>query len=164
MNTTKKPMTEKQKAARTANLEKARAVRAEKKKNKILDYPSSDEDYTDDSESSDNDAFVISKKKPSDKNTKLKMVERKSRKSKKQDIEYVMNDVDELKNMVYELAALQKKQQKSTKRKSRGSKSGGTNIVVVPQNQHPSQGQSQTTQKTNQVHDSILEALRKSLM
>jgi hypothetical protein len=69
--------------------------------------------------------------------------------------ENMQHEVDELKNMIIELAKLQKKQTKTT-RKQTQKPSGGTKIVVLPQNT-PAHRQSQP-------YDSVMEALRKSLM
>ena len=65
-------------------------------------------------------------------------------------------DVDELKSMMIELANMQKKQHKASKKRS-SKKRGGTKIVVLPQN---------ATSATAQVRahtDSSLDALRRSL-
>ena len=60
--------------------------------------------------------------------------------------------------MIFDLASLQKKQNKRSLQKREGDRrSGGTKIVVLPQNSSPNQSQ-------NKVNDSVLEALRKSLM
>ena len=64
------------------------------------------------------------------------------------------SDVDELKNMVFELASMQKKQNKINKKRVER-KSGGTKIVVLPNNTSQSQEQKQD--------NSTMAALRRSL-
>ena len=65
------------------------------------------------------------------------------------------NELDELKNMVIDLATLQKKQNKQNKQKR---SNGGTKIVVLPNNQT----QQQPEQNTQSNH--LIDALRRSLM
>lgn len=156
--TVKRSMTEAQKKARLANLEKGRQKRKEslkeKHESKEQEYDLSSDSLSSDSDS-DNDAFVISRKKkvvPKD------VVER-SRKSIQMDREpknhtNLQKDFDELKGMVQELANMQKKQ--TAKNKSKRSNGGGTKIVVLPQ--------SQSTSNRNSSNDSVMDALRKSLM
>lgn len=161
-------MTEKQKAARLANLERGRKKRLEslqqKKEAKTHgvkeEYDlSSNYSGSETETESDNDAFVISKKKKTP-----RFVERRSpRPRKRSTVDMKRNvdpnlrtDVDELKFMVMELAKLQKKQTK-TSRKQTEKKSGGTKIVVLPQN-------TAGIVPTKGPNDSLMEALRKSLM
>ena len=68
--------------------------------------------------------------------------------------DHLKNEVNGLKNIVMELATLQKKQHKAT-RKHNDRPSGGTKIVVLPNN-----GAAQP--KT--CNDSVIEALRRTLM
>jgi hypothetical protein len=165
----KRTMTDKQKVARLANLERGRKKRLEslqqKKESKARGKEEYDlsSDYSDSLESdseSDNDAFVISKKK---KTPKIKEREVKSKKpprfavmEKTHSRDHLRTDVDDLKYMVMELAKLQKKQNKTTQKQSR-KKSGGTKIVVLPQN-------TSGIVPTKSPNDSLMEALRKSLM
>ena len=104
----KKPITEAQKKARLINLQKGREVRKQKQESKGKEYDLSSESSQSDSES-DNEAFVISRKK---KVVPKEVVER-SRKSvhmeQPQNTNNYQKDFDELRNMVQDLAALQKK-------------------------------------------------------
>ena len=161
-------MTEAQKKARMANLANGRKKRMEmlqKKKESPKgteqEYDlSSDESMSDSSnDSSDNEAFVISKKKP-----KAKPVDKKQKyhgaKVKIAEVEKPMHDnlrheVDELKSIMMELATMQKKQNKVTRKQSK-KPAGSTKIVVLPQN---NSGGSHS-----QANDSVMDALRKSLM
>ena len=166
----KRTMTEKQKAARIANLANGRKKRMEMIKHKKeqsssalpeeYDISSNDGslDESDSSSDSDNDAFVISKAKKK----QTKPVTRKEKHSPDRNLkehksksnhpnENLKGEVDELKSMIIELANMQKKQNK-TVRKSRPS--GGTKIVVLPQ--HTSGGGAKT-------NDDDMEKLRKSI-
>lgn len=152
----KHPMTDKQKAARLANLERGRKKRMEVIKQKKeadiepkgVEYDLSSEDERPDLSSSDSDAFVISKKKP----------KKKQSKSEKSPLvplgDDLRDDFNELKSMVTELAKLQKKQTK-VMRHSTQKKDAGTKIVVLPQS---------AAAQTTRTHDSVMEALRKSLL
>jgi hypothetical protein len=143
---TKKSITDKQKIARLANLEAGRKKRMEqlqkkKQTKKVEEYDlSSSEDSSSDSD--EESSYTLSKKK-------AKTAPKKE--AKKEDAN-LKQDFDELKNMVVELASLQKKQNKALKRKE--PKSGGTKIVVIPPN-----GQDQKQSNDN----STIEALRRSL-
>lgn len=165
----KRVMTEKQKAARLANLARGRKKRLENiqqkkevKPTEEYDLSSQSDSETDSDVSSDNDAFIISKAKKA-KRAKTKeppVKEKKTRfvvgKEKRREIDDgLRTDVDELKFMVMELAELQKKQNKKT-RKQTEKKSGGTKIVVLPQ--------SNNNNTTKPPHGDLMEALRKSLM
>ena len=150
----KRTITEKQKAARIQNLANGRKKRMDaikqKRESKDQEYDiSSDESYDSDS-SSDNDAFVISKAKKRQKeiSSKSKNIEDRSRPN-----DHLKSEVDELKTMIIELANMQKKQNK-TVRKSRPS--GGTKIVVLPQNSSGGGSQAKAT-------DDYMEKLRKSI-
>ena len=158
-------MTEKQKAARIANLANGRKKRMEmikqKKERKSEEYDiSSNDGSLDESESSSDsdDAFVTSKaKKRSGKtDAMLEMLKKDERPVKEHKLKNLNDglkgEVDELKNMIIELANMQKKQHK-TARKSRPS--GGTKIVVLPQN---TSGGSQS-----KAADDYMEKLRKSI-
>ncbi len=161
-----KGMTDEQRRVRLDNLARGRKKRAEmvkqKKEQKPEEYDISSNDgsldESDSSSDSDNDAFVISKaKKKQPKPVKEKeKVLRSSRKSTERahskNNENLKGEVDELKTMIIELANMQKKQNKSV-RKSRPS--GGTKIVVLPQN---TSGGSQT-----KGADDYMEKLRKSI-
>jgi len=162
----KRQLTDKQKAARIDNLAKGRKKRMEmikqKREMKEQEYDiSSDESYESDSSSgSDNDAFVISKakKKPALEPTMSQTIgttsHRRSHKqlhTSKQTSSHLRQDVDELKSMIIELASMQKKQHKERKQ---AKQSGGTKIVVLPQQGGGSQPK---------AHDDYMEKLRKSI-
>ena len=112
-------------------------------KNEEYDLSSNDGDNDVDESSSDDD-LIISRKKP----TKTKQV-------KKQDDNSLKNELDELKNMVIDLATLQNRQNKQNKQKR---SNGGTKIVVLPNNQT----QQQPEQNTQSNH--LIDALQGSLM
>ncbi|HRP36493.1 MAG TPA: hypothetical protein PLS50_01650 [Candidatus Dojkabacteria bacterium] len=137
----KKSITDKQKDARRANLAAGRKKKAEmlqkKKEEQVYDLSSNGSVDESDSETED-ESFVVSKRKP----------------VKKQTNDELKQDVNELKNMVVELATLQKKQNKEL-RKTRATRSSGSTKVVVVQ---PNQPESKPIE-TN----STLEALRRSL-
>lgn len=145
----KKPMTDKQKAARLLNLERGRQIRKEKQQAKSQEYDLSSESSESDSES-DNDAFVISRtKKVVPKEVVMK--QSRSRKHVEEPRESKLEkEFDELKNAVYDLM------KKSTKQPKPKRSGGGTKIVVVPQN--APQSKSRTT------NDIVLEALQNSFM
>ena len=150
-------MTEKQKAARIANLANGRKKRMEmlkqKKEQKPEEYDISSNDGSldeSDSSSDSEDAFVISKAKKKNAKTVTPKERRKSKKTEPPSNNNLRGDVDELKTMILELANMQKKQNK-TVRKSRPS--GGTKIVVLPQN----------TSGGAKVSDDYMEKLRKSI-
>jgi hypothetical protein len=146
-------MTEKQKAARLSNLETGRKKRAEILKNKKekAEYDiSSEDESTDTNSESDNDGFIISKKP---RKVTMEGPKRKDNKIVKNE-DNLRGEVDELKNVVEALVHLHKKQNKAVKN-AKAKKSGGTKIVVLPQNL-PTQ--------TKTSNDSLMEALRKSLM
>ena len=69
------------------------------------------------------------------------------------DNENLKQDFDELKNMVQELAMMHKKQAAKKKPRSGG---GSTKIVVLPQSNQNNNNRS--------PNDSVMDALRKSLM
>jgi len=159
----KRQLTEKQRIARIDNLAKGRKKRMDtikqKRETKDQEYDiSSDESYDSVSSSdSDNDAFVISKaKKRQAKPVKQKEIStRKSNniEDRSRPNDHLKSEVDELKTMIIELANMQKKQNK-TVRKSRPS--GGTKIVVLPQNSSGGGSQAKAT-------DDYMEKLRKSI-
>jgi hypothetical protein len=156
----KRVMTEKQQVARLANLEKGRKKRLEtikhqkdQKGNGVNEEYDLSSDYSNESPSSesDNDAFIISKKK------RVPRITTKSHKPQKRyQSPDLRNEVDEIKNMVIELAKMQQKQNK-TKRKTSRKKSGGTKIVVLPQN-------TSASPPVRGSNDCLIDALRKSLM
>lgn len=153
----KKVMTDKQKNARLLNLEKGRLKRKEtlkqKQESKGEEYNlSSDESESNESES-DNDAFVISRKKKYVPKDVVIKSQKNSNKCSNDDTYNLKKDFDELRSMVEELATLQKKQAKTKTKRS----SGGTKIVVLPQNS--SQGNGRSVNESNAI-----EALRRSLM
>ena len=161
-NKPKRTMTEAQKKARLANLEKGRLKRKEalkqKQESKEEEYDLSSESLSsasDGSDESDNEAFVISRKKkvvPRDVVMKSQRAQR-SKSNKPNENENLKQDFDELKNMVQELAMMHKKQAAKKKPRSGG---GSTKIVVLPQS-----NQNNNTRSSN---DSVMDALRKSLM
>jgi hypothetical protein len=155
----KRQMTEKQKAARLANLEAGRNKRKEmiKQKKEQTEYDLSSEDSYD-TESDSDDAFIISKKKKASKRGKSLVKKPRSRRDliESKDVgfhdNHLQGEVNELKSMVAMLANMQKKQ---TKRKP-SKKSGGTKIVVLPQNQP-------NAPPVRSINDTMLDSLRKSL-
>ena len=122
---------------------------------KPLQAPKAIEEYRSHLTESENEAFVISRKK---KIVPRDVVER-SRKSIQMETDpknhdNLQKDFDELKGMVQELANMQKKQ--AAKSKSKRS-NGGTKIVVLPQN-------TSSNNNNRSSNDSVMDALRKSLM
>ena len=168
VNKPKRVMTDKQKAARCLNLAAGRKKRMEaikQKKEKPDEYDISsndgsiDESDSSDDLSSDNDAFVLTKaKKKSGKTESLQKILKSKKREAKVPKSDNLRDVDELKSMMIELANMQKKQHKASKKRS-SKKSGGTKIVVLPQ--HASAPV--TTSKIRAYTDSSLDVLRKSL-
>ena len=158
----KKEITEKQKTARLANLERGRKKRMEtlkQKKEKTnepqqVEYDIGSEASDQSSSDSDSSAFIISKKKP------VKKPSKRAKQDKGGDsFNLTKNDVDELKSMMYELASQQKKQNKRSKAKQNEG-AGSTKIVLLPQ-------QNQAPAKSEPVHDvfvsKAMEAMIKSL-
>lgn len=155
-----RPMTEKQQAARLENLRKGREKKMEtakhKKEAKVEEYELSSQ-YSDSSgdSDSDSDAFTISRKKkviPKEKQKERRLV---SRSGPIDNNNTLQKDMDHLKSIVEDLANLQKKQNKAVRKaKKETKKSGGTKIVVLPQ---------QSSQATS-ANSSVMDALRKSLM
>ena len=145
-----KTITDKQKAVRMANMKKARAVRMEnlkkKKEEQVEEYDLSSNN--DSSSESDADAFIISKKKP----MKRTREDAKSVKVNKPRDDNLQKDFNELKNIVYEIATMQKKQNKTRRERP----SGGTKIVVLPNNGSGSN-------QTKSSHDSVIESLKRTL-
>ncbi|HRP37659.1 MAG TPA: hypothetical protein PLS50_07680 [Candidatus Dojkabacteria bacterium] len=155
----KRQLTDKQKAARIDNLAKGRKKRMEmikqKREMKEQEYDiSSDESYDSDSSSgSDNDAFVISKAKKKPMTIREPPQKQKRHISKHAPTDtHLRQDVDELKNMIIELASMQKKQHKERREPKRSS--GGTKIVVLPQ---------QGAGAQPKHNDDYMEKLRKSI-
>ena len=120
-------ITDKQKAARIANLEKGRLKRLEKLKMKKEDKhdPSSEDESSSDSESDED--FVISKKKSKAKQPRGRIVDRSSFASETAS----KSEVDELKKIMMEMAIIQKQQGKAVRKQKRRSRS--PKVVVVPQ-------------------------------
>ena len=160
----KRVMTDKQKTARCLNLAAGRkkrmdAIKQKKEKPDEYDISSNDGsiDESESSDSSDNDAFVLTKAKQTKKTIPdhRKKITNKTKSHKENNLR---GDVDELKSMMIELANMQKKQHKASKKRS-SKKSGGTKIVVLPQ-----QTSAPVTASQIRAHtDSSLDALRKSL-
>ena len=147
IKTVKRPMTDKQKQARLANLEAGWKKRKEAK-NEEYDLSSEDSSETE----SDNEAFVISKKKRKQavkkpirsSRSRDDLIQNKDLKSR----DYSPNEFSELKQIVTDLAHSVKKQAKDQKKKV-----GGTKIVVLPNN----------SSQSKPPNDNLM-ALRKSLM
>ena len=125
----KRKMTEAQTKARLANLAKGRQKRMDMKKNKAEEFDlSSDYDSESDTDSSDEEAFVISKKKKSSpKKTKDK------RQKNQGIVDTVIEDplrkeFVELKSIVLDMAKKQYKASKTAKRTQRAS--GGTSLTT----------------------------------
>ena len=165
VNKPKRVMTDKQKEARCLNLATGRkkrmdAIKQKKEKPDEYDISSNDGsiDESESSDSSDNDAFVLTKaKKRSGKTEALqKQLKSKKRETKQPTSDNLRGDVDELKSMMIELASMQKKQHKASKRRS---SKKGTKIVVLPQHAP----QPVTASQTRAYTDSSLDVLRKSL-
>ena len=136
----KRPMTDKQKVARLANLEKGRKTRQENiQKRKEPQDEEYDLDTESDDESDDDDDFILSKVKH-----KLKP----SKNEKKPDKNELKDDVNQLKDIVEQLVVMQKKKTKKAN-KPRNS----TKIVMLP----PSVSAASAS-------NTLLEQLRKSLM
>lgn len=151
-------ITDKQKAARMANLAAGRKKRMEqlkqkKEAKKEEEYDLSSNEENDSSSESDNDAFIISKKKSGKTSVLKKIIKQESPKEDKS--AKLKNELDELRNIVTDMALMQKKQHKAT-RKQTNRPSGGTKIVVLPQ----AQGGSNQSGPS----DSVMDALRRSLM
>ena len=152
----KLPMTEKQKAARLKNLENGRKKRMDKIKQKKeqeqeeeYDIDTSEDEQA--SESDDDSQFIISKKKPKVPKSKPKDIQ-PSKKAVGDD--KVKGEIDDLKNMVMQLAMLQKKQ---TRKANKNKKPSSTKIVVLPNNAPSGSGSSV-------ARDNVMDAVRRSLM
>ena len=151
IKTVKRPMTDKQKQARLANLEAGRKKRKEMIAQKNEEYDLSSEDSSE--TESDNEAFVISKKKRKQavkkpirsSRSRDDLIQNKDLKSR----DYSPNEFSELKQIVTDLAHSVKKQAKDQKKKV-----GGTKIVVLPNN----------SSQSKPPNDNLMDALRKSLM
>lgn len=149
---TKKSMTEKQRLARLANLKKGRETRMTALKNKKQEtadeYDLSSQDDKDSDSSSDDGDFVISKKKPT----------RKPR--SRDDIAFPSftpkNEFDDLKEMVRDLAMMQKKSNKAI-RKQQNNKPVNKLVLL------PSAQQASAQSQSYRIRDSVAEQLAKSL-
>jgi len=161
----KRKMTDKQKAARNTNLEKARAKRAEmasanrlvpkKSKKKDTDDISSDnssiESFSDDSSSS-GEAFTISKTK------KSKPTQTKSKRKQPKDELVNRNEFNQVINMIENLTNMQKKQLKKQSKRSSG---GGNTTINLPPNIVPAS--TPVVSHASRPMDPYLEAMRKSI-
>ncbi len=167
-STKTKKMTDKQKTARLANLERGRKIRMESVKQKKESKQAKDTEYNlssdnstqDESDSeSDNGDFILSRKKKSVKQkTPKKQVSDNPKIQSNDKYLDLGKDVDELRNIVMELANIQKKQNKAVKNAKKQTSGSGkktiNNIVL------PSGGQNSPAKLTN---DSVMDALRRSL-
>lgn len=150
----KKEMTEKQKKARLNNLLVGRQKRMEnlkrkkeEKNNKQDEYDLTSEEPTD--SSSDEGDFIISKKKPAKKKDAPKPKPRSRDESPPQ-----KNEIEELKNMVMDLALMQKKHNKAIRKHTT---KPVNKLVLLPQTSAPAH-------ESNHMRDSMMDMLRKSLM
>ncbi len=128
------------------------------------EYDLSSDEGSYDSDSSDSEAFVISKKPKAQKLPKPQKPPKPA--TKFVDIDSnLRGEVNELKNMITELAKMQQKQNKTIRKQTSerhrrsSSRSGKTNIVVLPQN---TSGGGQTN-PVRIVNDDYMEKLRKSI-
>jgi len=148
----KRQITEKQREARLANLANGRKKRAamiqQKKEKKNYEYDISSEEASFSSDSDGSSDFVISKKKA--------RKDRKEPKKKERDedsgISEVKSELNELRNIVTNMALLHKKTMKRTSSENR-SKGSGTKVIVVPQQ----------VSSQNKPTDDYMEKLRKSI-
>ena len=114
-------ITDKQKAARMANLAAGRKKRMDQLKQKKEgkkeeEYDLSSAEENESSSESDNDAFIICKKKPT-KKTKVVETTIKPRvldRTFDDKSDKLKNELDELRNIVTDMALMQKKQHKNT--------------------------------------------------
>ena len=112
----KKTITDKQKAASLVNLEKGRKKRMETLKQKQKtekeekEYDLSSEEENAVSESDDEPAFILSKKPP-----KVPEKKKEVKKPVNDETEKLKGEFEELKNMMFQLASYQKKQNKKMK-------------------------------------------------
>lgn len=146
-------ITEKQKAARTANLEKGRAKKkelAEKKKEapKHEEYEIGSDDEYEADESSEEETFTISKQKSKQAKSKPSKETKPSREGN------LKNKVDALENMIMQLATLQKKQNTKRKESSRPKIS-----VILPTQPQPNK----ETKKENRHYDAQIASLQERL-
>jgi len=125
-------------------------ILSRKKENKVEEYDVSGSESGSDT---DNDDFILKRKKP--KTRQLVVKERTDKKPKQKDDDYLdlKDEMNEMKDMIQQLALLQKKQNKKARKKS-----GGTKLAVVNMPNTPPEI------KAPSSHDSLMEALRKSLM
>jgi hypothetical protein len=128
--TDKKPtsISDKQKAVRMKNMEKARNIRMANLQRKKTDTKKQEEydlSSNDESESSDED-FIISKKKQA-----LKKKDKPLKEVPKQPDDHLKTELNDLRNIVTELAMMQRKHGKKLK----ASKTSTPGIVVVSPNQ-----------------------------
>ena len=152
-------LTDKQKAARSANLANARAKRAEmsKQKKNVKFEPKHDdrEESEDESDqSSDDEDLIVSKRKTVKKTIQVE-----------DDSNNLKKEFSELKSMVYDLATMTRKTNKIMKQKNKqveGTKS--TNIYNVLPSKTKERTQEDDKPKIESYNDSLMNALKKSLM
>lgn len=158
-------MTEKQRLARLANLQTAREKRMQniklmkEQESKQDGYDiSSDENEDDESSSSDSEAFIISKKKPVNKKP-TKPIKSKKRANDKT-IQYAnINEFNELRNIVIELA------KKNKRKKAKTQPVGTTKIInVMPPQQQQTQGGGTERAPPTKYYDNTMEQLMRSVM
>ena len=128
-------------------------MKQKKEGKKQEEYDLSSNDDKSESSESDNEAFIISKKKSKKTPPPKQTLKPRDRAFDDKSIA-LKNELDELRNIVTDIALMQKKQHKVTKKQT-NRPSGGTKIVVLPQAQ---------TSNSSGPSDSVMDALRRSLM
>jgi hypothetical protein len=152
-------LTDKQKAARSANLAKGRAKRAEMSKQKQEMKEQKHDEREEDEESdqsSDDEDLIVSKRKSVKKKIQVE-----------DDANTLKKEFSELKSMVYDLATITRKTNKIMKQNSKqveGSKSTNIYNVLPNKTKERKQEDEEKTPKTESYNDSLMNALRKSLM
>ena len=144
----KKAMTKKQEAARLENLARGRKKRMDmlKEKKETVEYDLSSNDYEQSGSDSDDGYDLIKKKSVKKEKPKKEEKEHKD-KPKEEKLHDFRNELDELKNIMIDIAKVQKKQ---SKRKTHRDKI----IIPIPQ----------STPQTKTQNESMIEALRRSLL
>lgn len=151
-------MTEKQRIARLANLATAREKRMEniklmKEQETKQDGYDISSDENEEESSSDSEAFIISKKKPVNKKP-VKPI-----KSKKRENEYAnINEFNELKNIVFELA------KKNKRKQAKQHPVGTTKIINVMPPQQQVQGGGTERASATKYYDNTMDQLMRSVM
>jgi len=154
-------LTDKQKAARSANLAKGRAKRVEmskqKQENKVEPKPNDGYDGEDQSDqSSDDEDLIVSKRKTVKKKTQVE-----------DDSNNLKKEFSELKSMVYDLATITRKTNKIMKQNSKqveGTKSTNIYNVLPAKTKERKQDDEDKKPKEESYNESLMNALRKSLM